>query len=331
VKDLAAPNAFSLQIASDLHIEFLNALNNGAEIQASLIDYGVGGKFLALLGDIGVVCDSDREDGRLAGMKQYRAFLRAQAKHFDKVIVITGNHEYYRSSVDDVDRRIEEMCAEMPDKLVFLNAKHPSVELMNGQVRVIGATLWTEVPDNEKTRNEVGMSLNDYRRINVGDRLLTPEDTTNFFRADLAAIEKEISEAGRKGQAAIVLSHHSPVRDFGCSNSEFWRSETRSAFATHLRDLFGKQLVAWCYGHTHWPHDMIIDGTRIIANQGGYVRGAPDDALGYNRRFVLNFPVPEAVTEEESGRHRVSQDKRKKKDKQKQKDESTEVAEETSS
>lgn len=296
-KDYKAPEAFSMQIASDLHIEFMTILDKGREVERNVIDHGVGAKFLALLGDIGVVCSADKEIGQRTGMKQYRSFLRHQAKHFDKVIVIAGNHEYYRSSVEDVDRRIEEICAEMPDKLVYLNAAHPSVELMNGKVRVIGSTLWSEVTDDPKRRQEVHMSLNDYRRITVNsksstkDNLLTPEDTTNFFRRDLEAIQREVAEAGRLGQAAIVLTHHSPIRDFGCSNAEYWDSETQTAFGTHLRDLFGQQLVAWCYGHTHWPHDMLIDGTRIIANQGGYVNGNPTDNIGYNRRFVLSFNV----------------------------------------
>lgn len=291
--DFAADHAFSLQIASDLHIEFLNALDNGKELEKNVVHHTTGAKYLALLGDIGVVC-AVGEEGKPTGMQQYRAFLRAQAKHYEKVIVITGNHEYYNSSVEDVDRRIEEMCAEMPDKLVFLNSQHPSVELCGGKVRVIGCTLWSEVPEDPRTRLEVAMSLNDYRRITVAakpakEKLLTPADTTAFHRKDLAAIEKEIAEAKRLGQAAIVLTHHSPIRDFGCSSSEHWRSETRSAFATHLRDLFGNQLIAWCYGHTHWPHDMIIDGTRIIANQGGYLRGASFDSIGYNPRYTLSF------------------------------------------
>jgi hypothetical protein len=54
-----------------------------------------------------------------------------------------------------------------------------------------------------------------------------------------------------------------------------------------MRKLFGGNVVAWAYGHTHWFHDMIIHGTRVISNQAGYVT---ESKGGYNPGYVLRIP-----------------------------------------
>ena len=34
--------------------------------------------------------------------------------------------------------------------------------------------------------------------------------------------------------------------------------------------------VAWGFGHTHWSSDNIINSTRVVSNQCGYITKAPD-------------------------------------------------------
>jgi len=73
-----------IQILSDVHTEFFNNLD-------SLPKFEARAPYLALLGDIGVI-------GKL---KQYESFLLSQAQQFEKVLVISGNHEYYTCTVKE--------------------------------------------------------------------------------------------------------------------------------------------------------------------------------------------------------------------------------------
>lgn len=34
--------------------------------------------------------------------------------------------------------------------------------------------------------------------------------------------------------------------------------------------------VVWVFGHTHWSSDSIINETRVVSNQCGYITTSPD-------------------------------------------------------
>ena len=44
---------------------------------------------------------------------------------------------------------------------------------------------------------------------------------------------------------------------------------------THHTRVCGNQVV-WGFGHTHWSSDNIINSTRVVSNQCGYITKAPD-------------------------------------------------------
>jgi phosphoribosyl 1,2-cyclic phosphodiesterase len=101
---------------------------------------------------------------------------------------------------------------------------------------VVGCTLWSYVPDKHST--QVGYHLNDYRRIywrkkdnEKSPRNISPEDTTKMHADDVKHIEEAIELAQKNGEPVVVLTHHSPIMEYGCSNAEYWSSPTRNAFA----------------------------------------------------------------------------------------------------
>jgi len=82
------------------------------------------------------------------------------AKHFEKVIVVLGNHEYYHGEKSQVEAEVRKICSRAPDKLLFGN-KYSGL-LISG-VRVLATTLWSHVPNEEEHINGVWKGLNDYR------------------------------------------------------------------------------------------------------------------------------------------------------------------------
>jgi hypothetical protein len=108
----------------------------------------------------------------------------------------------------------------------YLNFSRSAIVL--GEVRVIGATLWSFVPEN--VAKSVEKTWNDYSNIYIvtdeGKRLITHTDTNIWHKGtfssslclslltrpgDVAFIEQELKLAKENNQKAVVFSHHSPV------------------------------------------------------------------------------------------------------------------------
>ena len=95
-----------IQVCSDIHLEtgdikesdFKNILIKSAEI-------------LVLAGDIGSPFD-----------KIYEQFILFCSSIFTKVLLITGNHEYYNYTICKTDNKIEEICL-LYDNVIYLNNK----------------------------------------------------------------------------------------------------------------------------------------------------------------------------------------------------------------
>jgi predicted phosphodiesterase len=96
----------TIQIASDLHLEFLK---NDVSF-STLIDPKAD--YLVLAGDIGY-----------HDYNNYHNFLTECGEYFEKVFIITGNHEYYsKKAMKEIDQKIQDLCNTF-DNVFFLNNK----------------------------------------------------------------------------------------------------------------------------------------------------------------------------------------------------------------
>lgn len=283
-----AASSIQIQLCSDLHIEF--GYDYSTVVEPSC-------KYLAMLGDIG-----------LAKTESYRDFVHQQAERFEKVFVIAGNHEYYKSSVQEAGAKMAALCAEK-DNVVFMD--RTSV-LLEG-VRFLGCTLWSDIPDEHK--KEVQARMSDYRRITViesseedseaGDegkednaglereheRSLTVEDTIALHKGDVQWLKENISSAKEAGEPVVVLTHHSPVLHKGCGNPRAWLNPVVHGFGTDLLELLDDGVSLWAYGHTHWHHDMVIGSCRVLSNPRGYETESVRTA-SFSSRFCVSIPAP---------------------------------------
>ena len=106
------------------------------------------------------------------------------------------------------------------------------------------------------------------------------------------------TEEGNEQQPIIVLTHHAPTFD-GTSNPRHGRPDLdgRSinlgsfAYCTNMEYLLGGRVRLWCHGHTHFNHDHIVAGTRIVANQRGY----PGQQCYYDPASVITVAEDEVA------------------------------------
>jgi len=289
---MAAFEGLRIQIASDLHLEFYDELPPFRRILKP------AAPVLALLGDISAL-------GESRGQALYEQFLHECCNHFDLILVLVGNHEFYSDGASKLSSQ------EILDYMGSLSRSNPKVRLLeNGAatvagVRVAGTALWSAVPEGQTAagaealgrdpRRTVEMCMNDYRCIFVeegrgGRRPAEVGDTNRWHRAAVEFLEREARAATAERANLLVLTHHTPSLR-GTSHPKHDGSFLNSAFSTDLEPMMQDPALAaihtWCFGHTHYNSDQVVFGVRLLSNQMGYNH---EPAPGYRRDLVVEVP-----------------------------------------
>ena len=247
-----------VQIASDLHGEFL--ADGLATIASEIIP--VAGDVLVLAGDI-------------FGCHPREQILR-EFTHFTSrwknVVYVTGNHEYYGGTFEEVHDNLDWAKARLPNLHILRNSK---VEI-EGKT-FIGGTLWFPAkPDPERARE----LMNDFSYID--------EPMSRFHRENATLrefLEKEVKEGD------FVVTHHLPTED--CVSPFYKKSALNKFFVGDADAVLKNKPKYWAYGHTHDPSVKVVDSTTLICNPRGYYKSprksmTPGKDL-FNPSLVVEF------------------------------------------
>jgi len=283
-----------LQIASDLHIEYYSF-----DVDKFVLEQFIkpSAPNLALCGDIGYPCHPS-----------YRTLIEQCSLRFEKVFVITGNHEYYQNmnnvnsvigdvklTMNEVDELIRKITSEFKNVYFLQNSV---VELYDKVI--LGTTLWTNIP-NKDVMN-VTNYMNDYvymykkndkfvslaqgadpsNKARFGEhtnkiKVVSVEDTIMLWKKNVEWLEKSIEE--NKGKDIIVLTHHLP--SFKLITPKYKNSNFNSAFATDLEYLMKDNVKYWICGHTHSNIECIVGKTHCIASPYGYINENMERRVDY--------------------------------------------------
>jgi Icc-related predicted phosphoesterase len=225
-----------LQIMSDLHLEM--HADGGAGFIRALDPTGVD--VLVLAGDIMMA-------GRYDDLERVFKPLAQKYRH---ILYVPGNHEYYRSSPQEVSRNLARLSREIREVVVPNNGP----VTIAGQ-RFFAGTMWFQ-PDPAGDENKSFM--NDFFLIQ-GFEPWVYEQNVAFEKA--LATEVEASD--------VVVTHHLPApgsipaRFVGSAINAFFLSD----MTAYLRDI---QPKLWIHGHSHDRCDYLIAKTRVVANPLGY-------------------------------------------------------------
>jgi predicted phosphodiesterase len=198
------------------------------------------------------------------------------------VIYVAGNHEYYGSVMADLAQEIRMETA--GSNVHFLDNE----EFIVGNVRFLGATLWTDFDIEGEAWREAAMG---YAKRNMSDfsaieseskQRLTPEQSRALHLNSLAWLKLKLSEPF-DGETVIVTHH-------GCSPRSIhprWKGQMlNGAFTSNLNHMLGRCKL-WIHGHTHDSFDYDAYGTRVIVNPRGYCRS------NFNQTRALGAPLVE--------------------------------------
>lgn len=248
----------SLQIASDLHIEYQND-----NIPDPLDFITPSADILILAGDI----------GSFYKFKQLSIFLEKLCTHFKIVLYVPGNHEWYTVpnqeplSWNALENRMKkiERCI---NNLYILDRS--SIRI--GNICIVGATLWTnpkyQVPPFIVRIN--GMRTLEYKQRHL---------------KDLEYLIEMSQYCKRKELKLIIVSHHPPTERVLDGAKK--RKKFVSLYANNLDSMLSKDNIAvWICGHTHKNFDFQDENEcRIVSNQKGKDKDQVND---FCKKFTIN-------------------------------------------
>ena len=228
--------------------------------------------------------------------QRFRTFIghvRVTQRPETEIVVIPGNHEGYGNNLVTQADEFRAAIADIPDTHYL---ERSSVTLASG-LRVVGATLWTDLSSPEHELN--AWRMNDYHKISYDDRRLLPEDTTKIHRDTLAWLTRELQTGDRA--RTIVMTHHAPSTlsnwtAVGEQNPLPYRSpEIEPMYCNNLDDmLIEKGPALWVHGHLHRSVDYQVGDTRVMSNPRGYWDRDPredEQSPGFCDRFIVQIDV----------------------------------------
>lgn len=229
-----------IQYISDIHLEFLDNIRFTKFIKPI-------GNILILAGDIGNPYE-----------QLYEEFLNYISTIFDKIFIITGNHEYYnkKHTIEEVNTKIQSIVNQFTN-ITFLNN---SYEDYLGY-RFIGTTLWSNVNSS---------LINDFKCING----MTIDYYNNLHNISIKFIKEQLE----LNIPLIVVTHHLPSSRL---IEPKYDSLYNQFFASNCDFLIKKPIKCWIYGHTHTRNEYYINDIILCCNPIGYLN--ENKSISYNK------------------------------------------------
>ncbi len=203
--------------------------------------------------------------------RQLAAYLEAP------VVMVAGNHEYYHHDAAVLLPALRAASAASPG-VHFLENAAMTLQLAGQSVKILGCTLWTDFAlhgDAERAMLDANLLMNDYVLVNNGALKLTPWDTRGFHEASRRWLTAELA-ATPADVKRVLVTHHAPTA-LALGKR---RGAVAPAYATELVGAY-PGLDLWIHGHTHFRHETVIAGTRLVSAPRGYV--------GHDGRQALRF------------------------------------------
>ena len=186
-----------------------------------------------------------------------------------EIVYISGNHEYYGSSIEEEDKHLREESQK--HGIHFLQCD--SVEIDG--IIFCGCTLWTDfllfgVEREADARFEVGRYLRDYHVIKAAPRSrrrLSTLQTMKLHRQHRAWLADKFVE--HQGKPLVVATNHGP--SFKCIHPGYQEDLSSAGFASNLDDLVElSNAKHWICGHSHIGQHFKIGHTTVWQNSMGY-------------------------------------------------------------
>ena len=212
-----------------------------------------GPSYLSLLPDDGyvdvIVAAGDIDSGSQGLRDLMDLYKKTQ------IIYVPGNHEYYGSSLKDVNEELIDVSENKSNVHLFIDGGMCIID----DVKFVGGVGWSAPEDPQVKR-----MINDYRVIR--DSGLINTELREFF-VDYLALMADNTERKMVG-IMHFLPHNRCV-------SERWSGPAHAFlnnnyFVTGIEEDVLEKFDFFLFGHTHDSADFEMNGTRFLCNPKGY-------------------------------------------------------------
>lgn len=273
-----------MHLASDMHMEFWPDPDNYIRGQDDLATFWqdvaepfTGGDVLILAGDIFVareILAADNPDSELNGYAQRQLdFLKTIAARYTQVLMVLGNHEHYRGTLEKTAGLLKEFFQKHIPNMQVLDNEHRRI----GNVVFYGGTAWTDMNGKPDLHGWfISRQMSDYKVIKSsrgGYHKLRPMDTVSDHKAFLTGLHNVKMHHQQPGDRLVVISHHAPHLDSLAAHYKHYGGDLNYAYYSDLTQvMLDYKPDFWFHGHVHnssdyqAPHTM----TRVVAKPWGY-------------------------------------------------------------
>jgi Icc-related predicted phosphoesterase len=237
-----------LQIFSDLHLDV-------APIKPITIADNV---------DV-VVVAGDTCEGALRAFEHLRQIVPLAIP----IVMVMGNHEYYRRFIPDELALARERAASFNIHLL------ENDNIVIGGVRFAGATLWTDyaifgAANIAQVMNACARGMNDHRLIGWQKKpwlRFRPQEAALLHHRSTTVLAETL--ATPFDGPTVVVTHHAPHWD--SVHPRHQSDPLTGAFVSDLSTVIEThQPRLWIHGHVHNSCDYQVGGARVLANPHGY-------------------------------------------------------------
>lgn len=227
----------------------------------------ISGDILILAGDIGYPITA-----RGYPSETYLDILKFFKDRFQEVILVSGNHEYYRCqrkgfTLSMMDTVIDHLAIKA--NVHYLNCNEVNLK----GIRFIGCTGWTPISPQTYTY------MND--RNYVFDSYTQRMDIYEKHRSYLESV------LSVEDPTTVVITHHCPIRKllYTTESDPYW-----DGYAAQHEDLIDtSRMQAWFAGHTHECKEIVYNGVLLKTNPYGYVNEVRNTVTEYTPIIIHNY------------------------------------------
>jgi predicted phosphohydrolase len=189
------------------------------------------------------------------------------------VVYVAGNHEFYHQNMERLLPALRQAAARTNGRVSFLENNVATFNFDGQRLQVLGCTLWTDYDlygDQAGAMQTAWRRMNDHEAIHNGRHAFTPEDALRRHLASRVWLHKTLAllqryEAGAK---TLVVTHHAPS---GAALGERSGGIGPAYASDLLLEFTPRAPGAWIHGHTHFRHESVAEGIRVVSAPRGYV------------------------------------------------------------
>jgi hypothetical protein len=220
---------------------------------------------LILAGDIGRI-HSTRNVSPLSYAREAADFLGCG------VVLVPGNHEYYRGSFREDRAALLDAC----DPTVMVLDRGEALFARGGApLRILGATLWTDYA----VTGDPAAAMTAAEQVIYDHRLIRHSEGSGYFSTVDALAEHTLSRTWLLQKLTepadgptLVVTHHVP-HSAAC-HPRYGLNDLAPAFCSDCDDLLeaasAADVAAWIFGHHHWSLTTTTHGVSLLSAQLGY-------------------------------------------------------------